>query len=234
MIERLIELPMREDKERTSRTPTGLDRTSEREVALLGENYRLKEKINRIIEHAEETIGELQVEIDQTKRYYLEREEKMQSMMDGIEKELTRSQSAVAVLSRDLEQERTRVTKASHYIEMQEKSGWDVKVEHGHSLGSTVGNTASHHLVSVVDHSQTSSPSSTPLKVKATSPLRIDVSEFAPASPDTSVLRGPVSPSRGVLPELVLGVRGLGGANYPQYDRPDRARLSQIAPDRHR
>ena len=41
----------------------GMDVTSERELLLMGENYRLKEKIDRVIEHAEETISELQVEL---------------------------------------------------------------------------------------------------------------------------------------------------------------------------
>lgn len=207
---------LRESRERSNRTPTGLDRTSEREVSLLGENYRLKEKINRIIEHAEETIGELQVEIDQTKRYYVEREEKMQSMVEGLEKELTRSQDSVSILSRDLDYERMRVTKASHYIEMQEKnSGWEEKEDLGHSLGSAAGSALSQHLAlselggdgrsaslrRAGQHSQSSSPSTTPLKVKASSPLRIDVSEFAPASPDTSVFRGGLtSPGRAGSP----------------------------------
>ena len=181
---------IREGRERASRTPTGLDRTSEREVSLLGENYRLKEKINRIIEHAEETIGELQVEIDQTKKYYVEREEKMQSMIEGLEKELARCQHTVSVLSHDLDHERMKITKASHYIEMQGKVGWDAKVNHELSLGSSTGTGVSQHLAlselgadgrssssKRAGHlSETSSPSTTPLKVRPSSPLRIDVS----------------------------------------------------------
>ena len=54
-----------------------MDSTSERELLLMGENYRLKDKIDRVIEHAEETISELQVEINSTKQYYIEREEKL-------------------------------------------------------------------------------------------------------------------------------------------------------------
>lgn len=178
---------------------------------MLGENYRLKEKINRIIEHAEETIGELQVEIDQTKKYYVEREEKMQSMIEGLEKELARCQHTVSVLSHDLDHERMKVTKASHYIEMQGKVGWDAKVNHELSLGSSTGTGVSQHLAlselgadgrssssKRAGHlSETSSPSTTPLKVRPSSPLRIDVSEFAPASPDTSIFRASVtSPGR--------------------------------------
>ena len=126
---------MREGRERSSRTPTGLDRTSEREVILLGENYQLKEKVNRVIEHAEETIGELQVEMEQTKRYYAEREEKMQSIIDDLEKE--RASQQVAILSRDLKQEKLRDSKSSHNIEFQENCDWETKDDHRLPLDST-------------------------------------------------------------------------------------------------
>ena len=94
-------------------THTGMDSTSERELLLMGENHRLKNKIDRVIEHAEETISELQVEINSTKQYYIEREEKLQAITVDVQAELKEQQNLAETLASELAQERLKLAKAA-------------------------------------------------------------------------------------------------------------------------
>ena len=170
-------------------TPTGMDVTSERELLLMGENYRLKDKIDRVIEHAEETISELQVEINSTKQYYIEREEKLQAITDGVQAELREQQNVTEKLTLELDQERLKLSKAAHFIEVQQKAGLLKSTE---GLGTSEAQSS--HYKDVVlselmgdaegldpqdhEHHHGPSPMSSPLKVTATSPLRIDIAEL--------------------------------------------------------
>ena len=88
-----------------------------REIILLGENQRLKDKLNRVIDHAEETIEDLNRANDEVRNYYKQREKEFQSEISSLQSQVDTNATLSDKLQEELEQEQDRVRKAYRYIE---------------------------------------------------------------------------------------------------------------------